>query len=142
MNPLASHAEAALHRAPHPALRLTELLRLVVERTGPSVTLRRLRTALESRPDRFRILEAWESRWRVRESAPAAEEPGARDAWVIAVSSPDDPPDAPPSAVRLRESVRWVALALDGRSRIEASRWYAIALAEREIRTAVARRAA
>lgn len=149
MNPIAVHAESALHSTPHPALRLTELLELVSRRAGRSLTLRRLRTALEDRPDRFRILESWNGRWRLPEgrtrggaqlhgTAPRDE----RDAWVVAVERPDTPPDAPHSAVRLRESVRWIALGLDGRSRIEVSRWYAIALAERATREAVARRAA
>lgn len=165
MNPIAIHAESALQSAPHPALRLTELLELVSRRAGRSLTLERLRTALEDRPDRFRILESWSGPWRapessdgvpdrpdrVREGRAGATEGcrriGARaqekrDAWVVAVERPDPPPDAPQSALRLRESVRWVALGLDGRSRVEVSRWYAIALAERAAREAVARRAA
>lgn len=171
MNPIAAHAESALHNAPHPALRLTELLELVSRRAGRSLTLERLRTALEDHPDRFRILESWSGPWRVREESERtrrrpdrvraasgragegfsrARELDGRDAatvekgdaWVVAVEGPDTPPDAPRPAVRLRESVRWVALGLDGRSRIEVSRWYAIALAERATREAVARRAA
>lgn len=158
MNPIAVHAESALHSAPHPALRLTELLELVSHRAGRSLTLERLRTALEDHPDRFRILESWSGPWRVREEseqtrrrADRVRERGGRDvgaraekrdAWVVAVERPDTPPDAPHSALRLRESVRWVALGLDGRSRVEVSRWYAIALAERAAREAVARRAA
>lgn len=137
MNPIATHAESALHNAPHPALRLTELLELVSRSAGRSLTLERLRTALEDHPDRFRILESWSGPWRVRPET--VEE---RDAWVVAVEGPDTPPDAPGSAIRLRESVRWVALGLDGRSQLEVSRWYAIALAERATRAAVARRAA
>ncbi len=74
-----------------------------------------------------------------RDAPPTVEE---RDTWVVAVQGPDTPPDAPRAAVRLRESVRWVALGMDARSRIEVSRWYAIALAERAAREAVTRRAA
>lgn len=135
MNVIATHARSVLHTAPHPALRLGELLERVTERAGASVTLERLRTALEGHPDHFRILETWEGPWRVREGT-------SRDAWVVAVSTPDTPPDTPPPALRMRESVRWVALSMDGRSRVEASRWYAIAMAERDVRAAVVRRAA
>lgn len=141
MNPIARHAEAALHAAPHPALRLTELLERVAHRAGRSLTVASLRAVLEERPDRFRILESWQGPWRVREGT-RRERTAAPDAWVVAVGSPDTPPDAPQTALRLRESVRWVALGMDGRSRIDASRWYAIALAERAAREAVARRAA
>ncbi len=148
MNALARIAESALHASPHPALRLSELLELVIGRAGRSVTPAMLRAALEGRPDRFRILEAWTGPWRSREDgdprglrgggAPAFEP----DAWVVAVGSPDTPPDAPRTALCLRESVRWLALGLDGRSRMDASRWYAIAMAERAVREVVARRAA
>lgn len=135
MNTIASHAESVLHAAPHPALRLSELLELLADRAGRSITIERLRHSLENHPDRFRILEAWEGPWRVREGA-------GSDAWVVAVESPETPPDEPPPALRLRESVRWLALGMDGRSRMEVSRWYAIALAERAAREVVARRAA
>lgn len=143
MNTIARCAEAALHATPHPALRLTELLDLVAERVGRTVTAATLRATLEEQPDHFRILEAWRGPWSVRE--PSDHRGGARpepDAWVVAVRTPDHPPDAPRPAHRLRESVRWVALGLDGRSRMDVSRWYAIALAERAVREAVARRAA
>lgn len=135
MNTIATHAESVLHATPHPALRLGELLRLLAERVGPSVTVDRLRHALEEYPERFRILESWHGSWRIREN-------GSADAWVIAVESPTTPPDEPPPALRLRESVRWVGLGMDCRSRMEVSRWYAIALAERDARRAVVRRAA
>lgn len=135
MNPIAAHAESVLQVAPHPALRLSELLELLAERAGRSITLDRLRRALEDHPERFRILESWQGPWRVREAR-------STDAWVVAVEDPDTPPDEPPPVLRLRESVRWVALGMDGRSRMEVSRWYAIALAERDARRAVLRRAA
>lgn len=143
MNPIARCAESALHATPHPALRLTELLDLIADRVGRSLTPARLRAILEDRPDRFRILDSWKGPWRVRE--PSHRRGSSRpepDAWVVAVGSPDHPPDTPMPALKLRESVRWVGLGLDGRSRIEVSRWYAIALAERAAREAVVRRAA
>ena len=143
MNPIARHAETVLHATPHPALRLTELLELVAERAGRALTPATLRAVLEERPDRFRILESWRGPWRVREtSSRDGADPHASDAWVVVVGRPDTPPDAPAAAQRLRESVRWVALGLDGRSRLDVSRWYAIALAERAAREAVSRRAA
>ncbi len=138
MNPIAAHAESVLQVAPHPALRLSELLELLAERAGRSISLERLRRALEDHPERFRILESWQGPCRARE----AREGGGTDAWVVAVEDPDTPPDEPPPVLRLRESVRWVALGMDGRSRMEVSRWYAIALAERDARRAVRRRAA
>lgn len=137
MNTIASYAEAVLHSAPDPALRLGELLRLLAPKVGPSVGIERLRHTLERHPEHFRILEALHGPWRV------PEENGADDAWVIAVRSPDTPPpDEPPPALRLRESVRWVGLGMDCRSRLEASRWGAIVRAEREARRAVGGRAA
>jgi len=135
MNTIAAHAESVLHAAPHPALRLSELLEGLAGRAGRSVTPERLRRALEEHPDRFCILESWQGPWRVHER-------NGSDAWVVAVEGPETPPDTPPAALRLRESVRWVALGMDHRSRMEVSRWYTIALAEREARRAIVRRAA
>jgi hypothetical protein len=45
-------------------------------------------------------------------------------------------------AAKLRETVRWLGRGVDPRSAREVSRWYAIALAERALREAVAKRAA
>lgn len=150
MNAIAHCAEAALHATPHPALRLSELLELVAERAHRSLTPEGLRAILEERPDRFRILDSWRGPWRTPD--PGADDPtglgrphrdrDAADAWVVAVADPETPPDTPGPALRLRESVRWIGLGIDGRSRMEVSRWYAIAMAERETRRAVARRAA
>ncbi|MDH3271172.1 MAG: hypothetical protein OEN56_07570 [Gemmatimonadota bacterium] len=141
MNQVAQRAETELHSAAHPALRISELLELVADVAGHSMTPAALRSILEARPDRFRILESWG--WRHQDgNDPRKRERPFGDVWVVAVRSPERPPDAPQPATRLRESVRWVALGMDGRSRVEVSRWCAIAMAERATRAAVAHRAA
>jgi hypothetical protein len=139
MHAIARCAETALRTSPHPALLLGELVELIATSVDRGLTPARLRTILEAHPDAFRILEAWQGPWRSRES-------GVREvsteAWVVAIAGPGGAPDTPRTALRLRESVRWLGHGVDPRSRLEVSRWYAIALAERSAREAVARRAA
>ena len=130
MNPIALCAEQELRAHTHPALRLFELLDLVAERIDRSLDAARLRAVLEEHPDRFRVLEPWCGPWR-----PGAADRGRRP-------DPGDPPEAPRTALKLRESVRWLGRGVDPRSSIEVSRWYAIVLAERAAREAVVRRAA
>jgi hypothetical protein len=142
MNPIALCAENALRQHPHPALRLSELVELVAERVDRTLDESRLRAILESHPDRFRILDPWRGPWRAAAADDHAEA-RHRDIWVVAVVEPSRPPDhAGPTALKLRESVRWLGRGIDPRSPLEVSRWYAIALAERAVREAVARRAA
>ena len=137
MNIIALRAEAALHAHPNPALRLAELLDLIAHDVDRSLTPERLRAILEDHPDRFRILDSWSRRWSGR-----APDSGADSAWVVAIADPGRPPDGPRSATRLRESVRWLARSVDHRSQLEVSRWYAIAIAEREARVVLERKAA
>jgi hypothetical protein len=141
MNPIAVFAESALREHAHPALRLRELVDVVSQRVDRTLDGTRLRAILESYPDRFRILDPWRGPWR---SLLGAHPDGALgcDVWVVAVAPPDRPPGGPPVAVKLRETVRWLGRGIDPRSPREVSRWYAIALAERALRDAVARRAA
>jgi hypothetical protein len=142
MDPIASCAESTLRRSEHPALRLSELLDAVAETLDRTLDAGRLRAILESHPDRFRILEPWQGRWRSASAGLGATE-GANEAWVVWVVDPDVPPDgAGAASVKLRESVRWLARGVDARSPTDVSRWYAIAMAERSVRTAAARRAA
>lgn len=140
MNPIAQAAEATLHSHPHAALKLPELLELLTERVDRGLTISRLRTLLEGQPERFRILESWRGRWRPH----VVGEWDNRDqhAWVVSLTASDALPDASRESLRLRESVRWLARSIDGRSRMDVSRWYAIVLSERSARKAVARRAA
>jgi hypothetical protein len=141
MNPIAAFAENALRESMHPALRLRELVELVAQRVDRSLDGPKLRAVLETYPDRFRILDPWRGPWR---SVLAGDPEGALgcDVWVVAVTAPDRPPDGPPVAIKLRETVRWIGRGIDPRSQREVSRWYAIALAERALREAVTRRAA
>jgi hypothetical protein len=142
MDPIATCAEQTLSRSPHPALRLSELLEIVAERLDRNLDQGRLRAILEAHPDRFRILEPWRGPWRSVEGTLVARE-GHGDAWVVATAGPGEPPDdGGPAAFRLRESVRWLARGVDGRSPTDVSRWYAIAMSERAARAALARRAA
>lgn len=143
MNAIAQRAAAALRAHPHPALRLRELVELIAPQVDRSLTAERLRVILDGYPDDFHILDPASLRWGIG-SAPS----GPAGAWVVVITDPGDPSgEAPPSqrtpvAMRLRESVRWLGRGIDERSRIEVSRWYAIAMAERAAREAIARRAA
>ncbi|MDA0328499.1 MAG: hypothetical protein O2958_05770 [Gemmatimonadetes bacterium] len=138
MNPIAHCAAVALRAHAHPALRLSELVDLVAPEIDRGLTSQRLRTILEGHPEHFRILEAWQGPW--RSSDPTTRH--GQDPWVVSIGETDDPSQTPRAALRLRESVRWLGRGLDPRSRVEVSRWYAIALAERATREAVVRRAA
>jgi len=141
VNAIAQCAETALRQHPHPALRLSELVELVAERLDRTLDGSRLRSILESHPDRFRILDPWRGPWRATLAGTSS--PALGDVWVVAVVDPDRPPEHPGSlALKLRESVRWLGRGVDARSPQEVSRWYAIALAERALREAVSRRAA
>ncbi|HUF76873.1 MAG TPA: hypothetical protein VMM35_11375 [Longimicrobiales bacterium] len=142
MNPIVACAESALRQHPHPALRLSELVELVAEQLDRTLDEARLRSALESYPDRFRLLDPWRGPWRAT-LAGSCDELASHDVWVVAVMDPTQPPiHAGTAALKLRESVRWLGRGIDPRSPREVSRWYAIALAERAIREAVVKRAA
>ena len=142
VNPIASCAEAILRRHAHPALRLSELVELVAEQVDRALDAPRLRAILEEHPERFRILDPWRGPWRSVWSVPGAQrEP--REAWVVVVTDPAvDPAERDSTVLRLRESVRWLGRGVDPRSPTAVSRWYAIALTERETRRVVARRVA
>jgi hypothetical protein len=142
MNAIASQAEHTLRNSPHPALTLSELLESVSEIVDRTLSAARLRAILEGHPDRFRILEPWRGPWR---SPPGTslDGKGRPEPWVVAVAEPDHPPDgASPAAINLRESIRWLARGVDPRSPSDVSRWYALALSERSVRQALARRPA
>jgi len=141
MNSIALRAEAALRRHPHPALRLGELVALIADDIDRGLTPARLRPVLEDHPERFKVLDASIMRWGADPSGAGVGDADA-DAWAIAIHDPDEPPDLPPQALRLRESVRWLGRGIDPRSPMEISRWYAIVLAERAVRAAVVRKAA
>lgn len=142
MDPIAECAERTLRRSMHPALKLSELVESVSDVLDRTLDARRLRAILEAHPDRFRILEPWDGHWGPPTGALLARE-RVREAWVVAVSDPDGPPDgAGPAVVTLRESVRWLARAVDTRSRDDLGRWHAIVIAERATRSALERRAA
>jgi hypothetical protein len=142
MDPIATCAELALRRSPHPALKMSELLESVAEVVDRTLSAGRLRAILEAHPERFTILEPWNGAWAAPAGALLARE-GTRDAWVVSITDPDGPPDdAGPMAATLRESVRWLARSVDTRSRAEVDRWYAIAIAERSARGGGGRKAA
>jgi len=143
MNAIATCAEGALRQHVHPALRLSELLEVVADRIDRSLDAGRLRAALETHPDRFRILDPWQGPWRAHPRRHGGPRYPDTDVWVVALSDPGDPPAAGGAAlIKLRESVRWLARGVDPRSRTDVSRWYAIALSERNARRAVVKRAA
>jgi hypothetical protein len=132
MNPVVTCAEASLRQHPDPAVRLIELLRSVAPLTDRSLTAARFRSILEDHPDRFRILDSWDSRWLESESLVPAER-----AWVVCLSPGTDPPAGPPHADLLRESFRSISRDMDSRSGLALIRWNAIRRAEREARQAV-----
>lgn len=146
MDPLAHAAEDALLVHPAPALRLEELREILAERVDRTLTDERLRHALELHPERFRILHALKGRTRTgsRDDGEASR----REAWVVVVS--DAPPPASASRSpgstrsdptgRLRESVRWLARGMDGRSALAVGRWYAIVMEEEQARRMIGRR--
>jgi len=164
MNPLACCAATLLEAHPHPALRIGELLGPVADRVDRSLTPRRLRQALTEHPETFRLLDPWTGPWRTLSTGPSA---GTRppdtdtdtpsgpsrptgpgiveldaDVWVVLLTRPTAAASTEPAmSLTLRESVRWMARSVDDRSPLSVSRWYAIALSERECRRALARRA-
>jgi hypothetical protein len=145
MDPLVQAAEDALLVHPHPALRLTELVTLLTEKVDRSLTEDRLRRSLDLHPDRFRILETWQGR---TPSPGIGDQTGASsgksalgDAWVVALGDPPGPDvESRPPGLRLRESVRWFARGMDGRSVLAAGRWFAVVMEDREARRLVGRR--
>jgi len=142
MDPIVSCAEQVLRESTHPALLLSELLESVAERVDRTLKAPRLRGLLEAHPERFRILEPWKGVLAAGAGALLARE-GVGDAWVVAITLPEPPPDGDPvAAVVLRESVRWLARGVDCRSGMEVARWSSIAVSEREVRKELLRRAA
>lgn len=126
-----------------PALRLPEVVKLMGGRVDRNLTSARLRPILERHPESFRVLDALPGGWDVGAHTLAEGEAGMQHVWVVVVGplvSPQldgDEARIPLTALRLRESVRWLARGLDGRSRVDTSRWDVIARAERETRELV-----
>jgi len=141
LNPIADCAERTLRSHADPALRLSELVELVAEQMDRTLDEARLRSILESHPERFRVLDPWRGPWRALGGAGRQASVGS--VWVVAIGDPTPPSDHPgAAALTLRESVRWLARGIDPRSTADVSRWYAIVLAERAVRDAVRRQAA
>ncbi|MEJ2206429.1 MAG: hypothetical protein P8170_20245 [Gemmatimonadota bacterium] len=140
MESILEAAEAALRQDGAPALRLSELLALVRARTR-QLALRAdaLRRALESDPQRFRVLDPWRGPW--SHLGPVDLPTVIREPWVLVVGDPgghDARQESTGSQRRLRESVRWLGLAVDPLSPREVARWHALALAERSTRRELA----
>ena len=149
MNPIIECAERILLEHPHPALRLTELHELLAERFDRGLEQSRLRRMLEEHPNVFRVLDPWRGLWRgpAQPLAQPLAQPRAAlyaaDPWVVIVTHPDGADHRQrPTALTLRESVRWLAHDIDARSAYEVNRWYAIVLAERRARSVIERKAA
>lgn len=136
MHAIIHRAELLLQHAPHPTLDLDELTIILRRDVDQTLDADRLRTMLGQHPDRFRILESWQGGWRHLATGASA------TTWVVAVGPAGPPPGLPAPLFRLRESVRWLGCGIDGRSRTDTSRWYAIAMTERATREAFVRRAA
>lgn len=141
MNPVIECAERIMLEHPHPALRLTELHELLTERFDRSPEQSRLREMLEEHPKVLRVLNPWCGPW--RSPAPPRAALYAADPLVVIVTQPDGAdPSQRPTALKPRESARWLAHDIDARSAYEVNRWYAIVLAERRARRVIQRKAA
>lgn len=141
MEHVLSAAEQILRASGAPALRLGVLLEDLRATTGErALQAPRLRTLLEARPDRFRVLDPWRGPWR---SVGRPDPSGPGEPWVVAVRDLGDGAGAcgAPRVIRqIRESVRWLGLALDARSVRCVARWQGLVLegmaAERVLRRA------
>ena len=108
MNPIIECAERILLEHPHPALRLTELHELLTQRFDRSLEQSRLRGMLEEHQKVFRVLDPWHGPWRSPEQPRTALH--VSDPWVVIVTHPDGAdPSQRPTALKLRDSVRWLA---------------------------------
>jgi hypothetical protein len=129
MEHVLSAAEQILRASGAPALQLHTLLDELRATTGErSLQAPRLRSLLEGRPDRFRVLDPWRGPWRTvaREGAPVRGEP-----WVVAVRDHGDGTGAyafPRLVRRIRACVRWLGLDLDVASARRVVRWQALLL--------------
>ena len=141
INPIIECAKRILLEHPHHALRLTELHELLAERFDRGLEQARLRGMLEEHSRVFRVLDPWRGLWRHPGQPRAALY--AADPWVVIVTHPDGAEHSQtPTALTLRESVRWLAHDIDARSAYEVNRWSAIVLAERRARSVIQRKAA
>lgn len=137
MDRLLQAAETVLRRHAAPALRLTELLRHVRRDLGAlTPDAEALRRALQTRPDRFRVLDPWRGPWRHVARDPSC--PLGGDPWVVVVGDPGDDGVGLPkhgrettsrSERRLRASVRWLAAGIDGGTSGAVARFHVIAMA-------------
>lgn len=140
MEALVRSAETILRSQSAPALRLTELVERVRADTGMrTLDADRLRSALELRPDRFRLLDPWRGPWRfVREGDSSTD---VVEPWVVVVGDPGAGAGAhaerPDVARRLSASVRWLGMSVDERSRRALTRWHRMVVAERAARAAL-----
>ena len=136
VNPIVQRAEILLQGHEHPALQLHELLDILHREMDQGLTEETLRTVIGEHPDRLRMLESgpFDPGTTMAGSAPGA--------WVMAVGAGPPTPGGETPQHLLRETVRWLGCGLDPRSRTDAARWYAIAMAERVTRHALMRREA
>lgn len=132
-------AECALRRSAAPALHLTDLLHEVrCETRDLSLDAARLETALQARPDLFRVLDPWRGPWRFLREPEHSEGPRDLDPWVVVVSDPADGDGAGRRGThRLSACIRWLARGVDPRSGRALARWSALALAAEEARDAL-----
>lgn len=141
MEHVLSAAEQILRASGAPALQLHALLDELRATTGDrSLQAPRLRSLLEGRPDRFRVLDPWRGPWR---AVARPEAPARGEAWVVAVRDHGDASGAGGPARllrRLRECVRWLGLELDTTSVGRVVRWQTLVLeglaADRALRRA------
>lgn len=129
MEHVLSAAEQILRASGAPALRLGALLDELRTTTGErTLQAPRLRALLEGRPDRFRVLDPWRGPWR---SVGRRDPSQPAEPWVVAVRDLGDGAGTvrgPRAIRRIRESVRWLGVALDARSVRCVARWQGLLL--------------
>jgi len=140
MEAIMNHAEEVLRQHAAPAMALIELHRqLRVRRPAFAPSCVSLRVMMENCPDRFRVLDPWRRPW----VGPRDERGGeAVDVVVMTITRGSSSDGLLAPGERLRESVRWIARAVDVRSPGNVGRLYALLLAEDGARPLLTRRAA
>jgi hypothetical protein len=146
MNRIAERTHQLLTRHPAPALDLGEVVRLI-EREDPLLARdeESVFRLIRSRPDLFRVLDPWRGAWRTlaegmvvaRGSAETTAGWGQQKRpWIVALppSTEQVGTDQHPLVGRLRESLVWLARALDHDSVAALSRWSLLVREETELR--------
>jgi len=130
---IAAAALQALAEHPFPAVKLSEVTRLVGGGVDRSLDARRLRSHLERYPDSFTVLDPMRGPWRWLLPKSRV---GVRtaDPWVLGQSSASPGAVGDRCALIMRDSIRWLARHLDPDSPTQVAHWCSVLLSERDAR--------